>query len=60
MSDMKTCPFCGGDAVMETFRTARENFQRYRVRCSKCWCETDWESTSADDATEKWNRRADE
>ena len=58
MIELKPCPFCGGEAVMETFRAVRERFARYRVKCVECWCETDWESTSADEVTEKWNRRA--
>lgn len=24
MADLKNCPFCGGEAVMETFTTAME------------------------------------
>lgn len=58
MTELKTCPFCGSEAVMETFTTTREKEPRYRVRCSGCWCETDWDNWSEDEAADKWNRRA--
>ena len=57
MIELKPCPFCGSEAIMETFTTAAEKVPRYRVRCSKCWCETDWDSFSVEDVVEKWNRR---
>jgi len=55
---LKQCPFCGEGAVMQTFTTALEKKPRFRVRCSSCWCMTDWESWSVDDAAKKWNTRA--
>ena len=60
MSELLICPFCGGEAMRQSFQTAAETFTRYRVKCSNCWCETDWESTSLEDATEKWNTRYDD
>ena len=56
---LKVCPFCGNDAAIETFKTAMEKMARYRVRCCGCWCKTDWENWSIEEAAEKWNRRAD-
>ena len=56
---LKPCPFCGGKAIMETFATAREREARFRVKCSVCWCETNWDNFSQDEAAEAWNRRAD-
>lgn len=55
--DLKPCPFCGGEAVVDTITTAMEKKPRFRARCVKCWCKTDWDLWSADDAAEAWNRR---
>lgn len=55
---LKPCPFCEGEAVVDTFTTAMEKEPRFRVRCVKCWCKTDWDLWSEDDAAEAWNRRA--
>lgn len=57
MPDLKNCPFCGCEAIMQTFTTAMEKVRRFRVRCSKCWCMTDWDNFSEESAAEKWNRR---
>lgn len=54
---LKTCPFCGRDAIMETFTTAMEKKPRFRVRCSSCWCMTDWDAWSIDEAARRWNER---
>lgn len=58
MDKLKPCPFCGSEAIMETFATVRERKPRYRVKCSGCWCETNWDNFSQEEATETWNRRA--
>ena len=55
---LKSCPFCGGDAMIESFQCAGEKTPRYRTGCTQCWCETDWDNYSVSDAVEKWNRRA--
>ena len=60
MIELKPCPFCGGDAKIETFKTAMEADARYRVRCGSCWCQTDWEYWSAEDVATAWNRRVDD
>lgn len=57
MEQLKPCPFCGGNARIETVTTAMEKEPRFRVRCSKCWCETSWDFWSEDDAAEAWNKR---
>ena len=65
MSDeLKPCPFCGGEAVLDT------GFADYVfiVRCTKCFARTDSFIMSIDDvpddelaaqslAVEAWNRR---
>lgn len=38
MTDLKQCPFCGGQAKIETFVTAQEKKPRFRARCCTCWC----------------------
>lgn len=58
MAELKNCPFCGFDANIETVTTAAEKVPRYRIRCYKCWCMTDWDNWSPEEASEKWNRRA--
>ena len=57
MTELKLCPFCGGEAIMETFTTKAENVPRYRVRCCACFCQTDWDNFSVEDAKNVWNRR---
>jgi hypothetical protein len=42
---------------METFAVANEPTPRYRVRCAACWCETNWDNYSAEEARATWNRR---
>ena len=60
MSELKPCPFCGSKAILETFTTAFEKVPRYRVRCEKCFCQTNWDYFEADEVIEAWNRRVGE
>ena len=60
MDELKNCPFCGGEAKMETFTTAQEKKPRFRVRCCDCWCMTEWDNWSIEEAAAKWNKRADD
>jgi len=57
MNNRKLCPFCGAAAVMQTFTTAAEKVPRFRVKCSECWCMTDWDNWTPEEADAKWNRR---
>lgn len=59
-SDLKSCPFCGAEAVLETFTTALEKKPRFCVRCSnrECRISIDWDWWSEDEAKSAWNRRA--
>lgn len=57
--ELKPCPFCGGKPLVESFIFGREKTPRFRVRCSKCWCETNWEFFAENEVAEAWNRRAD-
>ena len=58
MIELKPCPFCREEAVMETFTTAAEKEPRFRVRCKKCDTETSWDYFSVVECAERWNRRA--
>ena len=58
MVELKPCPFCGAEAVMETFTTAREGVPRFRARCKDCDTETSWDYFTASECAERWNRRA--
>ena len=57
MEELKKCPFCGGDAVMETFTTAMEKKPRFRVRCTNCSCDLGWDHWSLEEAQDAWNKR---
>ena len=54
------CPFCGGDAAMDTVTTAFENKPRFRAYCLNpaCRVSMDWDWWSEEDAVRAWNRRA--
>lgn len=58
MIELKSCPFCGGKAIMETFTIKREGIPRYRVKCSECEIDVGWDWFSEDEAANKWNKRA--
>ena len=52
---LKQCPFCGGNAILERFETAHEKKPRFRVKYISCWCMTDWDNWSEEEAKNKWN-----
>ena len=60
MENLKPCPFCGEPAHIDTFTTSMEKIPRFRAKCDKCFCETDWDNFSVEEVTEKWNRRTDD
>ena len=56
MIELKMCPFCGGEAILETVDDSNPE-ERY-IYCPKC----DFESgvySEPQFIVEKWNRRAD-
>lgn len=58
--ELKPCPFCGKEAVMQTVTTAMEKEPRFRVICTKCVIATDWDFWKPEDVAKHWNRRAHE
>lgn len=61
MSDeLKPCPFCGGEAVLEIDHDTIQPdapIDWKRVRCNNCNIRTTWRKSEAE-AIEAWNRRA--
>ena len=59
MSELKPCPFCGGEGCLQ-----RHDFVGYTdtfgVVCLDCGCETRQFYDTKKDAIEAWNRRADD
>ena len=56
MSDLKPCPFCGGEAKMYRYYPPFGRRSRVTVRCTICRCNSgEW--GRKDKAIEAWNRR---
>ena len=57
MTELKPCPFCGGEPRIQG-HTFHEHSSTYGVVCLDCGCETRQFYPSAKEAEEAWNRRA--
>lgn len=67
MEKLKPCPFCGGDATIQTYREhdGHETWQMWLVYCTTCYAEIKFhkeyfmgsEPTTEDEAIAAWNRR---
>ena len=58
-TELKACPFCGGDARMVCFEMEDENgdeYETYSAECHRCGICTPF--TNRENAEELWNRRA--
>ena len=55
---LKPCPFCGGEAALQTAQFGAEKESRYRIKCTKCPVEIGWDYYSIEGCTVIWNRRA--
>ncbi len=53
MEELKSCPFCDGEAVYES--TQQKYGVVYSVYCAECGAEI--ASLNSQDAIEAWNRR---
>lgn len=57
MSDLRECPFCGGEArLVGIQKTGEAPFNHWIIQCTKCLCGTDWED-GKENATKAWNAR---
>lgn len=56
MSELLTCPFCGGKATMQS-QPHDEIDTEFFAMCLCCACEGPWFKTSGN-AIREWNRRA--
>lgn len=56
MEELKKCPFCGGEAVLEECEYG--GYSEYLVYCNECSGMVEkWRKTK-EEAIEQWNRRA--
>lgn len=59
--ELKPCPFCGGEAEIDSdeYGDGPNRMSCTRVYCSNCYCETDWNTGIYDfkDAIDIWNTR---
>lgn len=56
-NELKSCPFCGGEAVLGTWRDEYKCLNPSVVHCSGCHVETKVYPRKKE-AIEAWNRRA--
>lgn len=57
MSELKPCPFCGGEAKMLIHHNEQLNYVRYSIECQRCLTESN-KYFVPKIAEEAWNRRA--
>lgn len=58
MSELKPCPFCGGEAEVKRYYHPFSRRSRVTVKCMICRCNSgEW--GRVDKAIEAWNRRVD-
>ena len=55
MAELKPCPFCGGEVLLEWDYYC----DTYIVYCRDCGCYVRQHYTVKDEAIEAWNRRSD-
>ena len=59
MNELKPCPFCGGEAILGTWRDEYRRLNPSAVHCSVCHVETRIYERKKE-AIEAWNRRVGE
>lgn len=62
MTELKPCPFCGGEAFLEPYRV-RKGYEA-SIQCNQCLCSMstityDEEETAIESVVKAWNRRVD-
>ena len=50
------CPFCGGEAAVDTLNYAGGKPSKFRIQCRECKAATAWYDT-ADEAWAAWDKR---
>lgn len=61
MEELKRCPFCGGEAVLEDMgEPSVFDEGQYFVRCKKCCAEQGGLWKTKRTAIKRWNRRVEE
>ena len=56
MSELKPCPFCGGEAKLDVHKFGALG-DTFGIRCSECQAQTRGFYNTANEAAEAWNRR---
>lgn len=56
MSELKPCPFCGGDDAHVIWDFVEDGVDYY-AECTDCWCRGPWEPT-LEKARNAWNNRS--
>lgn len=61
-NELKPCPFCGGEAIIRTYRTFIDEYHgigtKYYVACSECLADRHLGKLTENEAIEAWNTRA--
>ena len=62
MTELKPCPFCGGEAEVRDHGriTKRQRLPFFRVKCKECGVSRTKYSTTISAAIELWNERAED
>ena len=58
--ELKPCPFCGNEAVMQNVFLMGVGAKWFYVKCVECCAEINDPAPSEKMAANKWNRRADD
>ena len=58
MTNLKPCPFCGGDKILEAMQKPVSAGEYFMIKCADCSCEIT--RTSRRKAVEAWNRRVED
>ncbi|MDR3845708.1 MAG: Lar family restriction alleviation protein [Eggerthellaceae bacterium] len=62
MTELKPCPFCGGEAKIRMYRTFIDEYHgigtKYYVECSECLVNRHLGKLTENEAIEAWNTRA--
>jgi len=58
MSELKPCPFCGGEAKRTDIEEEGENFGGSYISCKRCLASSNLEFGRKENFVRNWNRRA--